>query len=87
LSTLAEIGGFNEITMMFVGLLYALYNRNRLMRFIKKSIYGSNKAKEKSGKKGGKSEKLIEEEIKNNLDVVQLVNQMNTLQLLNLVHF
>ena len=115
LSTMAEIGGFNEITMILIGWVYAIYNRNRFLNFIKRKIYRKNsKAKvsclkrkygndpnfklENTDFSDGKfdklakmeseeTEKLIKEEIDQNLDIAELVSQINALKLLNLVHF
>jgi hypothetical protein len=45
LSTLSEIGGFTEITLIFVGWIYTIYNHNKLFNYLKYKLSGGKSSK------------------------------------------
>lgn len=76
---MAEIGGFNEITLIFVGWAYMFYNRNKFGAYLKFRLYGGEKKAAKSvskvqGEYTAKNtdpelDSLIEHEIAESLDI------------------
>ena len=81
LRALSEIGGFTELIMMFIGMLYAIYNSwfNEMRSFLVRNVFArGEKIGSCSGDKKGYG-KVVED----NLDIVEVMKELNGLRLLN----
>ena len=85
LRALSEIGGFSELIMVFIGVVYGIFNSwlCEMRKFLVKKVFG----KEQESGSGDEKMKGYGRVVEDNLDLVEVMKELNGLRLLNRVIF